>query len=83
MNSMDVVSMTITSERELLDTVRRAIEAGQIPRLTIDGDTYDFPLTYLLTEGEHCKWCSKAGLCGLADFGEDPKCNGIENCRRI
>lgn len=79
---------SIRTESELLDIVRKAIEGGYTPILEINGEYYDFPLTYLMTKGDRCAWCHN-GICGLADWTnkENPMCEGrpedIEVCRRI
>ena len=80
------MSNAIRSESELLRIVRKAIEVGFTPILEINGEYYDFPLSYLMTNGDKCAWCHE-GICGIANVDENPKCNGtvaeINRCRRI
>lgn len=77
---------SIKTEAELLRIVRKAIEGGYTPILEVNGEYYDFPLSYLMTNGNECVWCND-GICGIANTDDDPKCNGtvaeINRCRRI
>lgn len=84
-----MMTNSIRTESELLDIVRKAIEDGRVPTLEINGERYDFPPSYLMTEGDRCVWSCSNGKCGLASWGgqENPMCDGrpedIERCRRI
>lgn len=84
-----MMTNSIRTESELLDIVRKAIEGGYTPILEINGERYDFPLSYLMTEGDRCMWHCSNGKCGLASWAEkeNPMCDGgpedIEVCRRI